>query len=245
MVDICDSETGVSKPGSRTEELVALARRYGERAQHRGVSKTSDSTRQSSYPVGDLLVQRALRIGLVPEVYRTADWGQVRSPAVQQWTSLVEARIRPPGMKNWRLLGHGLLILGPVGTGKSSSAALACRAAAEHGFSVRWEYVPDLLDAVTESAAKRRIALKWHSSVDLMVWDDFGVRQMAEWEVGYLDQLVEARYRKRLPMVVTSNLTASSLRSDPTLQRLVDRWRERTASQVVVLSGESMRSAAG
>lgn len=142
-----------------------------------------------------------------------------------------------------RFAGKGMILLGPVGTGKSSAAALACKAAAEKSRTVVWMYVPDLIDELTDKAAKRAQVIRRATRADLLVWDDFGVRDMADWELGYLDQIVENRYRNFQPMIVTSNLTSEDLRGDVRLHRITDRWRERTACERVVLSGESMRVA--
>lgn len=109
------------------------------------------------------------------------------------------------------------------------------------GKSVQWSYVPDLIDRLGSSPKERRQVVTQQSSVDLLVWDDLGVRDMAEWEIGYLDQIVEARYKRRKPMIVTSNWTAADLRNDARLSRMVDRWRERVCSNVVMLTGDSMR----
>ena len=184
-----------------------------------------------------------MRRGGIPEAYLEADWGRVRSLAVYEWAAAINARTysrADASPRQPRFAGRGLLLLGPVGTGKSSAAALACRAAVKGGRSVLWQYVPDLIDELSDKPAKRADAVR-RAAADLLVWDDFGVRDAADWELGYLDQIVERRYRDFKPMVVTSNLTATDLATDTRLQRIVDRWRQRTACDMVVLSGESQR----
>lgn len=219
------------------EEIVARGRR---RAQQRTTEKPPNGS-----PDGEAWrIESALRQGRVPDAYRAASWDRVRSKAVAEWARDVRARClrRSDGEKpDWSLLGHGLLLLGGAGTGKSSAAGLCCRAAATAGRQVRWAYTPDLLDAMGAGARERHDLVKSLTGVDLLVLDDIGVRDMADWEVGFLDQIVEARYQRFKPMVVTSNWTTREIRDDARMVRLVDRWRERTASQVVTLSGESMR----
>lgn len=186
-----------------------------------------------------------MREAHVPDLYRKADWSKVRSPAIREWTVPMVARTQKPhekGPRNWQLVGHGLMVLGPTGTGKSSSAALVCREAVKAGRTVRWTYVPDLVDRMSEGPKQRLHEIRMQGAVDLLVWDDFGVRDLADWEVGYLDQIVENRYRSYRPMVVTTNWTTQDLRADQRMARLVDRWRERTCSQMAVLTGESMRN---
>lgn len=190
------------------------------------------------------MVDRALRLGRVPDLYRSAIWDKVRSPAIREWTIAVQGRtLRKDDIEptNWGLLGHGLLIMGPTGTGKSSAAALVAREAVKIRRTVRWSYVPDLVDLLSANPKGRAQEVKMQEAVDLVIWDDFGVRDLADWEIGYLDQIVETRYRTRRPMVVTTNWTGADLTGDARLSRLVDRWRERTCSLTAVLAGDSMR----
>ena len=190
------------------------------------------------------MVRRALKIARVPELYMEADWSKVRSPAIKAWATGILARTQhrtDPGPANYSLLGHGMLIMGPTGTGKSSAAALVARDTLAAERTVAWRYVPDMLDTLTANSRSREAEIKRLSGVDILIMDDFGVRDMADWEIGYLDQIVEARYRIRKPIVLTTNLTTEQLLGDQRLGRMVDRWRERTASARVVLAGESMR----
>lgn len=247
MGDTSGSERGASAPGStRAAELAALAERYGERARLRGLQQTSE-TQASLSAAGErragILVDRRLRNCGVPEVYAAAKWERVLSPAVRVWCAGIDARTTKDrgATANWGLIGHGMLITGPTGTGKSSAAALVCREALQIDRQVWWSYVPDLQDSLTLSAASRTREMDRQKSARLVVWDDFGVRDLADWEVGYLDQIVEARYRQRLPMLVTTNRTPADLRADLRLGRMLDRWRERTCSVGVTLNGQSMR----
>ncbi len=118
------------------------------------------------------------------------------------------------------------------------AAALVCGAAVHAGLSIRWFYVPDLV-ALLAARETLNHTLKLSMAADLLVWDDFGVEGLRDWQIGLLDRVVEARYRRDLPMVVTTNLSRKSL-EDPSLARLNDRWSERR--YVVTISGDSMRS---
>ena len=183
-----------------------------------------------------------MRHGRVPDLYAGGDWAKVRNPAVRDWTTGLAARLGGTPTTNWSLLGRGLLIIGPTGTGKSTAAALCCKEAARLRFRVRWSYVPDLADALHGKPTERATLIRELVAVDLLVLDDFGVRDLADWEIGYLDQIVEGRYRSRRPMIVTTNWTPADLVKDQRFARLADRWKERTAADMVALTGASMRS---
>jgi DNA replication protein DnaC len=189
-------------------------------------------------------VRAILRRGEVPLSLHGSVWAKVRDPLVAEWCRRVDERTRrrsDTGRSNLRVRGHGLMLVGGVGTGKSSAAALCCEEVAKLGKTVVWSYVPDLVDLLSQSSAKRLDTVTRQSYADLVVWDDFGVRDLADWEIGFLDQIVENRYRRLKPMVVTTNWTVADLRADTRLGRLVDRWGERTASQLVALKGASQR----
>lgn len=243
-----DSQTGVetqSDMPTLEERLLEMGKRNAARARERE-QQTSSAPPLSMQRAGKAQIASGLRQGGVPEVYLDAKWSQVRSPAVWAWAQTVYERThrRSDGTpRDGRLAGRGLILLGPVGTGKSSAAALACTDAVSRGRNVLWQYVPDLIDELTQKSAQRAAVVNRAARADLLVWDDFGVRDMADWELGYLDQIVERRYREFRPMIVTSNLLVEDLVTDTRLGRITDRWRERTASERVVLSGESMRGA--
>jgi DNA replication protein DnaC len=175
-------------------------------------------------------MERLLARSNVPEKYRQVSWERCRADApLREYARSIGDRLTR---------GDGLLIFGPVGTGKSSAAGLLCQAALRQGWSCRWEYVPTLRDYLA-TRDEKLAALRKNEAADLLVWDDFGVGGLADWEVGWLDQIVESRYSRRRSMIVTTNLTRADLQGDPLLARIVDRWRERT--QAVTISGESMR----
>lgn len=221
---------------------MARALALAERAQQHAQQAPSPEPPKVS-TVGDLTAT-AIAKSKIPRLYLSSDWDKVRDPGVKQWTLGLEGRMhrRDSGtFPNWRMAGHGLLVLGPVGTGKSSAAALCGIEALLAERTVRWTYVPELLDMLGSGPRDRRVHVADQTRVDLLIWDDLMVRDMADWEVGYLDQIVESRYRSRKPMIVTSNVTPDDLRSDGRMARMVDRWRERVCSSAVILGGESMR----
>lgn len=174
-------------------------------------------------------MSRLLGSGGVPALYSDAEWADCRAGiALKQYTDSIEKNIAT---------GRGLLLVGPIGTGKSSAAALVAKSVVMAGKTVRWCYVPDLLAELRDNAQARQL-VKLSSAADLLIWDDFGVAGLAEWQIGLLDRIVEKRYQNGKPMVVTTNMSKISL-SDPSLSRLNDRWSERR--YVVTISGESMR----
>lgn len=245
MQDSADGST-VQPLSKSLPRVLAKIEEAREAARLREAETPSEERQAQLLAAGRQAHRAALRDAQVPPVYLEARWDRVRSPAVRQWADGVAARCRKrseaAGPPNFGLWGHGLILMGPTGTGKSSAAALVASAAVEAARTVAWRYVPDLCDSLTSGAQARQTEIRRVSNVDLLILDDFGVRELADWEVGFLDQIMEARYRARRPVLITTNLTAVQLREDARLERMTDRWRERLASNMTILTGASMRN---
>lgn len=166
----------------------------------------------------------------MPVQYQDAEWSRCRARDVlEPWAG---------HLRNHAAAGKGLILTGPVGTGKSSTAGIIARTAIEIGLSVRWEYVATLLDDLEDRTAKKS-AFARQAHIDLLILDDFGVADIKQWQIPHIDRIVEHRYSRRMSTIVTANVPLSTMAMDPALGRFVDRWRERMTG--VELVGDSMR----
>lgn len=77
-------------------------------------------------------------------------------------------------------------------------------------------------------------------AVRLAILDDLGAERPTEWAVERLFEIVDARYVKKLPMVVTTNCTPADL-SAKLGSRIVDRLYEMCA-QVTIKAGSQRRA---
>lgn len=168
----------------------------------------------------------------IPARYQEAVWQKVRYPQIRSYAD--------GWASNWEH-GRGLMIFGSVGTGKSSVAALIAKEVLAGGFTARWEYVPTMVDEIGDRQS-RMAAYRRQVTPSLLVWDDWGVTNLAEWQIGLLDRIVERRYSRKMPMVVTTNLTGADLRADEALQRMVDRWNQVMTGWTI--DGKSQRTPA-
>jgi len=168
----------------------------------------------------------------IPQVYRRAVWDRVRNAGIRKYADRVDEH---------RAAARSLLIVGPVGTGKSSAAALVAEAAAEKGLTIGWAYVPELVDQLHDGKGRSDV-IRGQIAPDLLVWDDFGVGGLQVWQTGLLDRVVERRYRSGRPMVVTSNLPVKALleSDDGSITRMADRWRD--GGFMAQLRGDSYRA---
>lgn len=107
-----------------------------------------------------------------------------------------------------------LILQGGVGTGKTHLAYAIAGAVLAQGYSVYAHTTPDLLDKL-RSGYQDDTYDQWMDqlcNVDLLVLDDLGTERSTEWASQALFQVINYRYSKRLPMVVTTNLKLEDAR---------------------------------
>ena len=127
--------------------------------------------------------------------------------------------------------GHGLWLMGDVGTGKTSLAMLVSKAAVEAGRSVAIYSLPRLLARIRrtyDAEAGEDSYLQFFerlSSVDLLHLDDLGAEKTSDWVLEQLYAIVDERYGSQRSMVVTTNLDQAELEAQigpRTVSRLVE-----------------------
>lgn len=121
---------------------------------------------------------------------------------------------------------HGWLVLmGSYGCGKTHLAAAVANACVEFGMNTIFLTVPDLLDwlrfsydAPDTTFEERFEELR---NAGLLVLDDLGAQNSTKWAGEKLFQIVDYRYARKLPTVVTTNLDLEDL-DDRIRSRLQD-----------------------
>lgn len=102
-----------------------------------------------------------------------------------------------------------LLLMGPVGSGKTHLAAAVANQAVNMGVNTLFLTVPDLLDWLrfayqsNESSFEKRF--EEIRNVPLLVMDDFGTQNATPWAQEKLFQVLNYRYLNKLATVITSN----------------------------------------
>jgi DNA replication protein DnaC len=121
---------------------------------------------------------------------------------------------------------HGwLLMMGSYGCGKTHLAAAIANTCVEFGMQTIFLTVPDLLDwlrysydASDDSFERRFEELR---NINLLVLDDLGAHNATSWAAEKLFQIIDYRYIRKLPTVVTTNLELEDL-DDRIRSRLQD-----------------------
>jgi DNA replication protein DnaC len=132
-----------------------------------------------------------------------------------------------------------LMLLGPVGIGKSHLAVAVARKF-QHLLFVKQSTLLRQLRA-TYSDKKAVDPIERCQEAELLVLDEMGVSGGGKDEWPMLSEILDHRYGHLLPTVVTSNLSWDELRAELG-ERIGDRLRE-SAHAVLAFAGESHRPA--
>ena len=124
----------------------------------------------------------------------------------------------------------GLLLWGPVGTGKSFIAGCIANALLDKGIPVMMTNFARLLNKLTDMyAGDRNAYIDTFNSFPLLIIDDLGVERNSEFAREQVFGVIDSRYRSQLPMIVTTNLTPKEMKNPADLSRarIYDRVLER------------------
>ena len=124
----------------------------------------------------------------------------------------------------------GLLLWGPVGTGKSFIAGCIANALLDKGVPVMMTNFARLLNRLTDMyAGDRNAYIDSFKRYPLMIIDDLGIERNSEYAREQVFSIIDSRYRSQLPMIVTTNLSLKKLKNpeDMARARIYERVLER------------------
>jgi DNA replication protein DnaC len=184
----------------------------------------------------------------IPPRYRGVSFDRppVSDMARDLQTKIVVERVRAfvDELDDRLVRGQGLWLTGGTGTGKTTLAMLASKAALEAGHSVAIYSLPKLLARIRRtydgepggdsySAFFERL-----TSVDLLHIDDLGAEKKSDWVLEQLYALVNERYEEKRSILITSNFDGVEL-EEQIGPRIVSRLTEMT--EPLPLFGEDNR----
>lgn len=138
--------------------------------------------------------------------------------------------------------GKGLLFHGPVGTGKTFTAAMIAN------ILIEWYRVPvvmtsiiDIMNRKRETAWGKEDTTKKFLNAPLLILDDLGAERGSDYALEVTYDVIDSRYNEEKPMILTTNLLIKQIveEKNPRTARVYDRILERCCP--VRFSGASWR----
>ena len=104
----------------------------------------------------------------------------------------------------------GICIYGRAGNGKSHLAAAMVNRLIQRGFTAVFIEVPDLFSRIkatygAEGEGSEDKIMRALGECDLLVLDDAGAERPSDWVQEKFFQIINTRYKNRLPVVITTN----------------------------------------
>jgi len=167
---------------------------------------------------------------VIPAKYRGVSFDRPPISDLER-TVLRVVREYVDGLEDNIAKGHGLWLMGDVGTGKTSLAMLVSKLALEAGRSVAIYSLPKLLARIRRTYDAETGEQSYSdffdrlTSVDLLHVDDLGAEKRSDWVLEQLYAIVNDRYESERAMIVTTNLDQGALEEQigaRTVSRLVE-----------------------
>jgi len=145
-------------------------------------------------------IKTSLRLSGLPTGYTLADFDWAFQPSVER------SRVETLATCAWIRERETLLIQGPPGVGKTHLGVALGVKAVEHGFSVAFFRLEDLLHSLKKDAEvpPRRLRSKKYMNVALLIIDEVGFQPLTRLEASLLFRLVSYRYQKGSILITTN-----------------------------------------
>lgn len=125
--------------------------------------------------------------------------------------------------------GKGLLLYGGVGCGKTYAAASIANALVDKEIPAMVTNFARIANKLQEKFDKKQAYLDSLNKFDLLVIDDLGAERSTEFMQEIVYNVVDARYRSGLPMIITTNLSIDTIKNPENTaeSRIYDRILEK------------------
>ncbi len=136
--------------------------------------------------------------------------------------------------------GKGLLLYGGVGTGKTFAAACIVNALIDTGKPCLMTNFARVLNTLW-SIEEKQAYIDSFNKFDLLVLDDLGTERRSEYAQEQVFNVIDSRYRAKLPLIITTNLSIEEIKKPDSVgnSRIYDRVLE--MCHPVEVNGHSRR----
>lgn len=148
------------------------------------------------------------------------EWPDIR-PIPQQQAAVSDVRRYIEHPHGW------LYLVGPFGNGKTTLAALAVNQLRRAGYEAVFGSVPLVLQYLRDCLRERgglepAEELDYIKRVPVLALDDLGAERLTEWAAEQLYEVLNWRYVKRRPTIITSNYAPDELLDKRLASRIAD-----------------------
>lgn len=125
--------------------------------------------------------------------------------------------------------GEGLLLWGPVGTGKSYAAACIANELLSRSVSVVMTSFVKILQAIGDVKVDESTYMARLNSAKLLILDDLGTERDTGFAIEKVYNIIDSRYLAEKPLILTTNLDFQEMTNCPDLRykRVYDRIFEK------------------
>lgn len=134
-----------------------------------------------------------------------------------------------------------LILSGPTGSGKTSMAYAIGKEIYLLGNKVKIWQSAELFDEMRGTDQSREV-LESVKNADVLILDDLGSERKTDWVEERLFLIIDYRWQWKLPVIVTTNLTAEQM-PDKISERVISRLMD--SSTFLVVDGKDYRTDAG
>lgn len=188
-------------------------------------------------------IKRMRLQGLADEQYRACTF------AADDGTDARASQFCRRFVDNWEwIVEHhaGLLLWGDVGGGKTFFAACIANALIDKGIYAMMTTIPKLTAAMAaDFGADRERIMQEIEQAPLLILDDVGTERNTSYGMEQAYEIINARYKSKKPLIVTTNLTMAALKETEEIdhRRLYDRIIEMCTPCKVSASGRRQAAA--
>jgi DNA replication protein DnaC len=225
--------------GEAPDPLTVLARRGGRGEQcplglcdGSGfmIDETTNTARDCRCRPTRIARRRARRLeARIPSLYRDLSFERLTGPDFVAFPEQIRVARRFAASVDEQLDGgHGMWIMGDIGTGKTMLAMLISKAALDAARTVAIYSLPRLLNLIRESIEDMDGVVGFLDrlgGVDLLHIDDVGAENRTDWALEQLYSIVNTRYEEQRSIIITTNLQPDELSEQigaRTVSRLIE-----------------------
>src|SRR5574343_314979 len=109
--------------------------------------------------------------------------------------------------------GTGLMLYGNVGSGKSFAAACIANSLIESGTPCLMTNFQRIVNKLQDGFSGKQEYIDGLQRFDLLIIDDFATERKTDYMTEQVTAVIDARYRSKLPLIVTTNINPRELMS--------------------------------